>query len=58
MLAIERLGIFKGRYHVLGGVISPLRGVSAQDLTCDHLIERIPEEGITEVILALDPNVE
>lgn len=58
MLSIERVGAFKGRYHVLGGVISPLSSVSASDLTIDHLLERIMEEKITEVILAVNPTVE
>jgi recombination protein RecR len=58
MLALERLGAFKGRYHVLWGVISPLKWVRATDLTIAHLIERIAMEGFTEVILALDPTIE
>lgn len=57
MLAMERAG-FEGRYHVLGGVISPINGVGPHDLTIAHLIERVKTGKIEEVILATDPSLE
>lgn len=58
ILKLERTGEFHGLYHVLGGLISPMDEVSAADLTIDALLERIKEEGIKEVILALEPKLE
>lgn len=59
MLSIDRVWIFKGRYHVLGGSISPIQGTLAGDLTIEHLFERIEnEKEITELILATNPNIE
>jgi len=55
---IEKLGLFKGRYHVLGGVISPIDGVSPKDLYIADLLERIRREKIEEVIIALSPTTE
>ncbi len=55
---IEKSGFYHGKYHVLGGVISPLHGVSPDDLYIDDLVERIKKEGIKEVILALSPTIE
>jgi recombination protein RecR len=57
LLALERSGVYSGLYHVLGGHISPLEGISAQSLTIDKLLGRITEE-IREVILATNPNME
>lgn len=54
-LALEASGTFKGRYHVLNGVLSPLDGIGPEDLTIGHLLRRIGPEGITEVILATNP---
>ncbi len=56
--AIERAAEFRGRYHVLGGRLSPLDGVGPDDLTIDGLLARVPEDGITEVILATNPSLE
>jgi recombination protein RecR len=56
--ALERSGAFRGRYHVLGGTLSPFAGVGPQDLTIDALVARARESGITEVILALNATVE
>lgn len=56
--AIERTGAFKGRYHVLGGLISPMDGIGASQLRVKELVERIGEENPTEVILATNPNAE
>ena len=58
LLAIEKVGWYKGRYHVLGGVISPLEGVGPDDLRIKELLDRVTAEGITEVILALNPSLE
>jgi recombination protein RecR len=58
VIAIENSNEFYGRYHVLGGVISPLEGVGPAQLKLDNLFARIREEAITEVILALSPTVE
>lgn len=56
--AIERTGVFKGRYHVLGGVISPMDGIGAAQLRVKELIERIGTESPSEIILATNPNAE
>ncbi len=56
--AIEKLGRYTGVYHVLLGRISPLEGISPQDLTIDKLLERIEKYNVKEVILATNPNVE
>ena len=55
---IEKSGFFEGKYHVLGGVISPLHGIGPDDLYIEDLVERIKEEHIKEVILALSPTIE
>jgi recombination protein RecR len=55
---IERLGKYKGLYHVLGGRIAPLEGISAEDLNIDKLLERIEKLNPIEVILATNPNTE
>ncbi len=55
---LEKTGAFKGRYHVIGGVISPLDGVTPDDLHIQDLIERIRREEIKEIIIALSPTVE
>ncbi len=56
--AIERTGVFKGRYHVLGGLISPMDGIGAAQLRVKELIERIRRHPFTEVIIATNPNAE
>jgi len=53
VLAIEKIGYYRGLYHVLGGVISPLNGIGPDDLNIDSLMPRL--EGIKEVILAINP---
>lgn len=55
---IERLGEFKGLYHVLGGAISPIKGVNPEDIDVEGLLRRVKEQKMKEVILATDPNVE
>lgn len=56
--AIERTGAFKGRYHVLGGLISPMDGIGPAQLRVKELIERIGREEPREIILATNPNAE
>jgi len=56
--AIERTGAFKGRYHVLGGLISPMDGIGPAQLRVKELIERIGSESPQEIILATNPNAE
>ena len=56
--AIEKAGGYHGLYHVLGGALSPLEGVKAEDLTVDHLEERIRKGNIHEIIIATNPNTE
>lgn len=59
MLAMERTGEFKGRYHVLLGALSPLDGIGPEDLKIRELLARLDTTtGMTEVILATNPNVE
>lgn len=55
---MERTGEFHGRYHVLGGLISPMDGIGPELLQIRSLVERVDGNGITEVILALTPSVE
>lgn len=54
----EKLGIFKVKFHVLGGLISPMDGVNPEDLSINQLIQRIKKEKIKEIILALRPGIE
>jgi recombination protein RecR len=56
--AIERSGAYRGRYHVLHGKLSPIRGVTPEDLNLGTLLERIASGEITELILALSNDVE
>ncbi|MGQ0767014.1 MAG: recombination mediator RecR [Gemmatimonadota bacterium] len=56
--AIERTGEFRGQYHVLGGRISPLDGVGPEDLTVGHLVRRVMDGQVSEVIVATNPSVE
>jgi len=56
--AIEKAGVVKGRYHVLGGAISPLEGIGPDDLRVQELLDRVGRDGVREVILATNPNLE
>lgn len=58
VVALERTRAFKGRYHVLGGAISPLEGIGPDDLRIRELLQRVTEENFEEVVIATDPNVE
>lgn len=56
--AIEKTGEFKGIYHVLGGTINQIEGVGPEILKIGELIERVKNDGVSEIILALDPDME
>ena len=58
IVAVERTGEFRGRYHVLQGAISPIEGIGPEQLRVRELLARIETEGITEVILCTNPNLE
>ena len=58
LLALERTREFKGRYHVLGGLISPMDGIGPEMLQIKGLLNRVDRENIQEIILALTPSVE
>jgi recombination protein RecR len=58
VLALENTQAFRGRYHVLGGLISPMDGMGPNDLKIDHLLERVSAEGSTEVVFALSTTME
>lgn len=58
IVAVERTGEFRGRYHVLLGAMNPLEGVGPEQLKVKELFTRIEPEGITEVILCTNPNTE
>ena len=57
-ILFEKMGAYKGKYHILNGLISPLDGVGPEDINIDKLIDRIDSEGVSEVILALKPSIE
>lgn len=57
-ILFEKMGSFKGRYHVLNGLISPLDGIGPDDINLDKLVSRVESEGVKEVILALKPSIE
>jgi len=56
--ALERAGVLRARYHVLGGVLSPLDGVGPEDLNLSSLVARVAEGAISEVILAVNATVD
>lgn len=58
VVAIERTREFRGRYHVLGGAISPIEGIGPDDLRIKDLLSRLADEPVTEIIIATDPNLE
>ena len=58
IIAVERTQGFRGRYHVLQGAISPIEGIGPDQLRVKELLRRVGEEGVTEVILATNPNIE
>ncbi|MEY4106582.1 MAG: hypothetical protein RL181_924 [Bacteroidota bacterium] len=58
VMAIEATQQFRGLYHVLGGVISPLEGVGPSDLRIEPLVQRVDEGGVQELIMAISPTIE
>jgi recombination protein RecR len=58
VLALERLGAYKGKYHILQGVLSPIEGIGPDDIKIRALLERIQRGGVQEVILATNPSME
>ena len=58
LMALERSGEYRGSYHVLAGVLSPLEGIGSGDLNIGSLLDRVSQDGIREVILATSPSVE
>ena len=58
VVAIERTREFRGRYHILGGAISPIEGIGPDDLRVRELLVRLQDGSVTELILATDPNLE
>ena len=55
---LERSGAFRGRYHVLGGSLSPIKGIAPENLRIDELLKRLQDEAITELILATNASLE
>ena len=58
VLAMEKMREYHGQYHVLGGVLSPMNGIGPSELRIDELLKRIKEQGVSEVIIATNPDVE
>ena len=58
IIAIEKTGVFRGRYHVLLGAISPMDGIGPEQLKIRELLQRLEPEGITEIIVCTNPTVE
>lgn len=58
IVALEKMGSFKGTYHVLGGLVSPIDGVGPEQLHINELVNRIDEDKVTEIILATNASVE
>jgi recombination protein RecR len=58
LAAVEKAGVIKGKYHVLGGAISPMQGIGPDDLRVQELLDRVHRNGVSEIILATNPNLE
>lgn len=58
IMAIEETAQFRGMYHVLGGVISPIGGIGPEDINIKSLLERVQKGGISEIIMAISPTIE
>jgi recombination protein RecR len=58
VMAIEETGQFRGLYHVLGGVISPIDGIGPEELYIDNLLARVEDEEVSEIIMAINPTIE
>jgi recombination protein RecR len=57
-LAIEESGVYKGRYHILHGVLAPLDGIGPEDIKLSHLLKRMEDEKVDELIIATNPTPE
>ena len=58
IVLFEKMGNYKGVYHVLGGLISPLEGINPSDISIDSLVNRIKNDNVKEVIIVLKPSIE
>ncbi len=58
IVLFEKMGNYRGRYHVLGGLISPIEGINPEDINIDSLIKRVHENDVREVIIVLKPSIE
>ena len=58
VILFEKINVFNGKYHVLDGLISPMEGLGPDDINLDSLLNRIKNEEIEEIILALKPSIE
>ena len=58
LVALEKAGAFRGKYHVLGGVLSPMNGIGPEDIRIPELISRVENRGVKEIVLATSTNVE
>ena len=58
LIAIEKTNEYRGLYHVLQGLISPMDGIGAEDIRIKELLNRLTDDGVKEIILALSPSVE
>ncbi|MBQ8219334.1 MAG: recombination protein RecR [Bacilli bacterium] len=58
IILFEKMGNYKGRYHVLGGLISPIDGINPEDINIDSLINRVKDNNVSEVIIVLKPSIE
>src|SRR3989344_4108498 len=58
VMAIENTGLFRGHYHILGGIISPMEGIGPANLTVEPLIKKIEATGVQEIIMALPATME
>lgn len=58
VVLFEKMGNYTGKYHVLGGLISPLEGINPEDINIDSLVKRVKENDVKEVIVVLKPSIE
>jgi len=58
IVLFEKMGNYKGKYHVLGGLISPLEGINPEDINLENLVTRVKENNVKEVIVVLKPSIE
>lgn len=58
VVIFEKMGNYTGKYHVLGGLISPLEGINPEDINIDSLVKRVKENDVKEVIVVLKPSIE